>query len=209
MSKARTGMRPWHHFFLEYGQFLAAWNSFDILIEVALMRQLRLTVREACVVFASVGFGAKHNILGALMTPTEEGQRKYKIVQEAIQLAERNSFAHGFISVDEARERFVLVRREVKGSLEVRPKDFSPLLMQKHAHLFFGKFEEAMQAFGITDHDLIKYQREVESFAKPPQAPNSSRLQSATSFAEAKKLSRRERRAQKKAKLVKFRTERG
>jgi hypothetical protein len=166
---------------------------------------LRLSAREACTVFASLGFGAKHNILGALLTPSEEGKQKYTIIQDAIKLAERNGFAHGFISVSDDHERFTLVRREVKGALEAKPKVFTPIGMQRHSHTFLGKFAEAQAAFNISDDDLIRYQREIESFAKLPQGPNSRPPQSATSFAEAKKLSRRARRAQKKAQREKHR----
>ncbi len=188
---------------MEYGKFLGAWSSFDVMVEVALMRQLRLTPREACTVFASIGFGAKFHILGALITSTDSGAKKYAIIQDAVKLAERNGFAHGFISVNPDGDQFTMVRREVKGALEVKPKVFTPLTMLRHEHLFLGKFEEAQTAFSISDEDLILYQREVESYAKPPQSPSSSRPQSATSFREAKKLSRRERRAQRKAQIAK------
>lgn len=199
-----SGLTTFQHFFLEYGPFLAAWNSFDVLIEIALMRVLRLSPGEACTVFASVGFGAKHNILGALLASTEDGKQKYGIIQDAIKLAERNGFAHGFISVSENHEQFTLVRREVKGVLEVKPKVFTPLGMQRHSHTFLGKFAEAQEAFNISDDDLIRYQREIESFAKSLPNPNIRLPQSATNFAEAKQLSRRERRAQKKARRAKY-----
>jgi hypothetical protein len=193
------GITAYHSFFMQYGQFLGAWNSFDVLVEIALMRELRLTEKQACTVFASIGFGAKCHILGALLIDTEEGKRKYSLILQVVQLAERNSFVHGFISVSDDAKSFTLVRREVKGSLEIRPKIFTPLLMQKHLHIFGQKMEEAQSLFSITDADLIKYQREVESFAKASQAPDTPRPESATSFAEAKRLSRRERRTQKKA----------
>jgi hypothetical protein len=73
-----SGLTTFQHFFLEYGPFLAAWNSFDVLIEIALMRELRLTAKEACTVFASVGFGAKHNILGALLLPPKKANRNIR-----------------------------------------------------------------------------------------------------------------------------------
>lgn len=89
-NNSALGMQPYHHFFLQYGQFLACWNSFDVLIEIALMRELRLTSEEACIVFASVGFGAKCHILGALLTKSAEGKKTYRLITDAVQLAERN-----------------------------------------------------------------------------------------------------------------------
>jgi hypothetical protein len=191
------GLSPYHHFFMEYGQFLGAWMSFEVMIEVALMRLLRLDTREACAVFGSLTAGPKCHILGALLSTSPEGIAKYAIINDAVKCAERNGFAHAFISVNEEGDRFTLVRREIKGSLAVKPKVFSALTMQAHEHIFLGKFEEAMIAFGISEDDLIRHQREVESFAKPPQDPHSIRPRSATSSREAKRESRRQRRVRK------------
>jgi hypothetical protein len=189
------GITPYHHFFLQYGQFLAAWNSFDVLVEIALMRELRLTTKETCIVFASVGFGAKSFILGALLTQSEAGKEKYALITSAIQLAERNGFAHGFISVSDDQSHFTMVRRAVKGSLEVRPKIMTSLTMQKHLHVFGAKFQEAQAAFAISDGDLIIYQREVESYAKAPQAQDTPHPEAKTNSSASKKSPRKQYRA--------------
>jgi hypothetical protein len=96
-----------------------------------------------------------------------------------------------------------MVRREIKGSHEVKPKIFTALLMQKHLHIFGTKMEEAQKEFSISDADLIAYQREVESFAKENPTHSAPRPPKATSFAEAKRLSRHERKARRKALLGK------
>jgi hypothetical protein len=184
---------------MEYGQFLGAWSSFEVLVEVALMRELRLSIEEACITFASVGSGARFNILYSLLSRRPEEAPKAAIISEAVDLAERNGFAHGFISVSEDSTQFTLVRRDVKKSLTVRPKAMTPLQMQRHAHIFYGKFEEAMNAFGITDADLIQYHRGVELLAKTPQAPPLAKARSAVSFREEKRALKRERRALAKA----------
>ena len=204
MSKApQLGLTAYNHFFLQYGQFLAVWNSFDVLVEIAIMQVLRLSVEESCILSASLGFGAKSNVLLTLLNRTPAGKQKAQLISEAIQLAERNGFAHGFISVSADSETFTLVRREVKGSLEVKPRALSALQMQRHLYIVMGKFAEAQTAFSISDDDLIKYQREVESFAKAPPIPKSSSPRSATNFREAKRESRRERKARRKAETQK------
>ncbi|MGB6490498.1 MAG: hypothetical protein WBF10_03480 [Methylovirgula sp.] len=204
MSKMpQPGLTAYHYFFLQYGQFLAVWNSFDVLVEIAIMRALRLSVEESCILSGALGFGAKSNVLLALLNRSPEEKQKVQLITEAIQVAERNGFAHGFISVSADSETFTLVRREVKGSLEVKPKAFSALQMQKHLFVFMGKFAQAQQAFSISDDDLIKYQREVESFAKAHPTPKSSSPRPATSFREAKRESRRGRKARRKAETQK------
>jgi hypothetical protein len=199
MSKPSPfGLSPFSHFFMEYGQFLGAWSSFEVLVEVALMRELRLTIEEACITFASIGSGARFNVLYSLLSQHGE-THKVAIISEAVDLAERNGFAHGFISVSEDSTEFTLVRRDVKRSLTVRPKKMTPLQMQRHAHIFYGKFEEAMKVFGITDTDLIEYQRGVELLAKIPQAHPPAKARSAVSFREERRALKRERRALAKA----------
>ena len=204
MSKASPfGLQPFNHFFMEYGTFLGAWSSFEVLVEVALMRELRLSVEEACITFASVGSGARFNILYSLLSRRPEEAQKATIISEAVDLAERNGFAHGFLSVSEDGEEFTLVRRDVKKTLTVRPKNMTPLQMQRHAHVFYGKFEEAQKAFGITDADLIQYQRGVERLARIPQVPQPAKVRSAGSFREEKRALKRERRVLARARFQK------
>jgi hypothetical protein len=197
--KFATGLRPYHHFFLEYGQFFAAFNNFEVAIEIALMRLLRLSVRETSTVFASVGFAAKQNILGALLSDTPDGASKYRLITDAISLAERNGFAHGMVCMSEDEKLFTIIRREVKGSHKVTPKGYYPLQMQRHLHVFVNKTSEVQDALGISDDDLIRYQREIESLAKAPEARSAPRPPKATSFSSSTKQLRRERKAQRKA----------
>jgi hypothetical protein len=202
MSKPSPfGLQPFHHFFMEYGTFLGSWSSFEVLIEVALMRELRLSLDEACITFASVGSGARFNILYSLLSRRPQEAHKVAIISEAVDIAERNGFAHGFISVSPDGTNFTLVRRDIKKTLTVRPKTMTALQMQRHGHMFYGKFEEAQRAFGITDYDLIQYQRGVELLAKTPQAPSPAKALSAASFREAKRALKRERRALAKARI--------
>lgn len=167
------GITAYHSFFMQYGQFLAAWNSFEVLIEIALKRELKMDTKTTCIVFSSIGFAAKSHILGALLNQAGGGSAKYKLIQAAITHAERNGFAHGFISVSPNSKLFTMVRREVKGQLSVKPKEFTSLTMQKHLYVFGNMMVEAQDAFNITDNDLIKYQREVELLAKAPPAQGS------------------------------------
>lgn len=199
----KEGLTAYHHFFLSYGQFLALWSSFDIALEIALMRLLRLTVKEACTVFASVGFGAKSNIIQSLVIGLPDGPDKCKKIREAIECAERNSFAHGFVSVDEAGNIFTLTSRSVKVSLEVKPKQFSAIDMQRHMYVFGEKFDAVISAFGISEQDLIIYQREVESYGKVRSAQVPRQAEAHPTPLKAKLAPLAERLAQKKARRKK------
>lgn len=199
MSENLLGLMPYHSFFLQYGQFLGAWSTFDLLVEVAIMRELRLSVEESCIVVSSLQFGAKTHILTSLLNRTEEGKAKSAIITEAIRFAERNGFAHGFISTSEDQQRYTFVRREVKGALNVKLKTFTPLQMQKHLYVFCDKVSKAQEALSINSDELIRYQQEVESYAKAPQVPSSDRPRSETNSLEATREPRRGRKAQRQA----------
>lgn len=192
-------LTPFNNFFLQYGTFLAAWNSFEVLVEIVIMRELRLTVEESCIVNAGLGFGAKVAIAESLLNRTASGNTGAAVLAAAHAISERNGFAHSFISVNDAGTIFTQVRREVRTSLTVKPKAFTTLAMQKHANEFYAKFEEAQTYFGITDEMLIKYQREIESFAKAPATPATRRRESPTNFRSAKQQRRHEQRAQRRA----------
>jgi len=72
MADSLSPVSAYGEFFIQYGQFLAAWNSFEVLVEVAIMRELRLTVQESRILNGALGFGAKSGILRALLVRTDE-----------------------------------------------------------------------------------------------------------------------------------------
>ena len=190
-----TSLSPFNHFFMEYGKLLGAWGAFEVVIEVALMRELRLTPEEACITFASVGSGARFNILYALFNRRPSDKSKISLITEAVELAERNGLVHGFISANHSSDVFTFVRRDVKRELIVKPKIMTALQAQRHLHIFSNKVQEVQDRLAISDEDLIRYQRFVESLAKIPQAPPPAKVRPAVSFREAKQALRRERRA--------------
>jgi hypothetical protein len=192
-------LTPFSHFFMEFGQLLGAWNTFEAMVEVVIMRELRLSVEETCIVCGGLNFSSKVGIAHSLLNRTAEGKQKSSAINSAHTLAERNGFAHGIISVNEESNLFTVVRRDVKAKLSVHTKPLKSTDMQKHGHSFYAKFEEAMQICGITDHDLIVYQREIESFAQAPQSPVKPHRESPPSFRSAKQERRHKLRAQRKA----------
>src|ERR1700730_2277095 len=98
-----------------YGLFLSSWSMFETLMEVLIMRQLGLQPRETSIICAPLGPGAKRNLLVSLLNREPD---KYKqaigLINEAIKIAQRNSFAHGFFRVDLDAATFLLLTRDVK-----------------------------------------------------------------------------------------------
>lgn len=144
---------------------------------------------------AGLSFGAKANILLSLLNRSPEGKVGAALVAQAQQVAERNSFIHSLFSVDENRENFTRVRREVRNSLDVSLKTFSPQDMETHTDNFFTKFSEIQDHFKVWDIQLNEYQQAIESFAKAPVTPGSPRPSTPPSSSPSKKESPAQRRS--------------
>ena len=149
-------------FFSSYGGFLAGWAFFDLMIEMLIKRELNLPTRETSIICAGVGFGAKISILLALLARDPKTFEGIKLLRATQQAAERNNFAHGFLSMTQPGD-MRLVRREVKnGKYTVRSK---PLKIGSHMAGFLKAFEAATKYFKITDDQIDAYSRELESDA--------------------------------------------
>jgi hypothetical protein len=190
---------PFSQFFMEFGQLLGAWNSFEVMVEVVIMRELRLSVEESCIVCGGLSFSSKVYIAHSLLNRTGDGKKKSSAIHSAHTIAERNGFAHGIISVNEEGNLFTVVRRDVQMKFSVRVKPLKSTDMQKHGRTFLEKFDEAMRVCGVTEHDLISHQREVESYAQAPQSQEKPHRVSPTNFRSAKQELRHKLRAQRKA----------
>jgi hypothetical protein len=148
-------------FLREYGSFLALWSTFDLAIEIAIMRELRLSPQEASIVCAGLGFGAKTNVLYSLLSRDENNESKVAAVKEAQRLAVRNSFAHGFLFRDDEIARYCLVRREVKERYSIKSRNLDSATMTEHGLDFGALFSAAMNALKITEADLDSYAQSI------------------------------------------------
>jgi hypothetical protein len=153
-------------FFSLYGSFLQLWQSFELVIEIAIMRQLNLSIRHASIVLNSLNFSAKSSILLALLKEDAERIRsQFWQFQKAQTQAERNDFAHSFLTHwDEGQMQ--LVRRNVRnGNYSVGLRDVSATTMHDHGHQFAEALRTAHEALGITEVDVDQYVTEIESHA--------------------------------------------
>lgn len=100
-------------FYVLYGFFLTGWSSFDLMIEILIMRELKLPALETSIICAGVGFGAKIEMLYSLLTRDENNSntKGVALIKEAHKSAARNSFAHGFVDYDNKTNQVLLVTR--------------------------------------------------------------------------------------------------
>ena len=105
-------------FFGEYGVFLCVWSGFELIIEIILMRELRLDPQEASIVCGGLSAGPKVQILTSLLTRSEAGSGGASLIREAQALADRNSFAHGFLYGENEKIDFSRFKRGLSDKTE-------------------------------------------------------------------------------------------
>ncbi|WP_146986214.1 hypothetical protein [Bradyrhizobium macuxiense] len=151
-------------FFAIYGSFLQLWQTFELVIEVAIMRRLNLSARHASIVLNSLNFAAKSNILSSLLK--EEGdQEALSALGNAQTKAGRNDFIHSFLTIQDAGI-FRLVRRNIKnGNYTADLNELDVPAMFTHGAQFAEAYERAQTALGVTSEDVDQYIEAIESHA--------------------------------------------
>jgi hypothetical protein len=157
-------------FFGRYGAFLQLWQTYELFLEVMIMRTLRLSAIETSILCGSLNFASKNNILLALLNLKSTNPAGIAALRTAQAAAERNGFVHSFMTHAAHINRMHLVRRDVNaGKYKVVIKHVSKTSMQTHGDNFSIAFSKAAEANGIKESDLDAYVLEIESHA--PAAP--------------------------------------
>ena len=178
---------------LHYGDFLAFWSTFDVLIEVIIMRELAIDAEKASIVCAGLGLGAKMAIAKSLLNERPQGTPTIKLLKEAQTLAERNSFAHGFFLIEQGTATFELIRREVEDTYTARVRKMDCDAMAKHAAQFTAKVNELQKCASVSNADLADYTKHVEARALALASQDKPRPGLQTSSGKANRKSRRSR----------------
>ncbi|MFL5005675.1 MAG: hypothetical protein ACJ8DU_00110 [Microvirga sp.] len=172
-----------------YGNFLILWSRFELIVEVALMRELGLKPLQNSVVFASIPFEAKLCILQSLLTLDDKDSTGANLLADARQAAERNGFIHSVISEDEPFTRFKFVRREVKRNYTVSAKEIDFEAMDAHLAGFTTPFEAVEAHFGVSVPEIEAYTQEIESHPRAPAPRAKPRREARSSSGPSKRKS--------------------
>jgi hypothetical protein len=153
-------------FFGLYGSFLQLWQTFELVIEISIMRQLNLSARHASMVLNSLNFAAKSNILAALLKEDAlKNQDAISALSTAQTQAERNDFIHSFLTTSDVG-LMRLVRRNIRnGNYSASLRDVDATMMGNHGLQFPQALERAMDALAVTGADIDQYAKEIESHA--------------------------------------------
>jgi hypothetical protein len=97
-----------------FGNFLAKWSTYEIVVEILIMRELDITPEQASIVCTGRAVDVKLNMLQALMGERAKGHAGLSALLNARREAKRNLFVHGFFRVNRERGDLFLVSREIR-----------------------------------------------------------------------------------------------
>jgi len=154
-------------FFGRYGAFLQLWQTYELMLEVLIMRALRLSPIETSILCGSLNYSAKSNMLFALLKLKNAHPTAVAALREAQAIADRNDFVHSFLTHAEGIVSMHLVRRDVKGGkYKVDIREVNTAKMQKHGDEFQSAFQKAADLNRVRDEDVDAYVLEIESHAQ-------------------------------------------
>jgi len=141
-----------------YGLFMATWSLLEIVIEVAIAKQLSIGFLEGNIITSGMGYEQRASILRSLLARhSPEFDDVRALLTEVTRDARRNTMAHGHIRVSETTIEFI--KRSTKERLTATKAEFSTVGMVQHLDVLNQRIKVIQSRLGVTDHDL-------EAFAK-------------------------------------------
>jgi hypothetical protein len=176
--------------FSVYGLFLSLWSIFDLLVEILIVRELKIGAQETSIICGGLMFGPKISILYSLLSRHEGADTiGLSLLHNCQETANRNSFAHGFFFDNKNKDELSLIRREVKNEYFVSSRDIGLKEMVKHGLKFLNLFGEVARHFKVSIEDLHAYTKSIAEQAPIHAARAARRRKSQTSSEKAKKKS--------------------
>jgi hypothetical protein len=152
-------------FHRHYGLFLQLWQTFELMVEMVIMRQLKLTHRQTSIVCGGINFQAKLSIALTLLKEDKKANEKpIAALSKARSEAERNDFVHSLLSHSRKLGILHLLRREVRpAGYSVDRRVMTPDTMREHGDKFADACEAVMVQLNISQDDIDAYVRAIES----------------------------------------------
>lgn len=154
-------------FLHDYAALMMLWAEFELAIEAKIAEIANLAPRDASIIVGSLNFGAKSNILYALLAERNDTLIAPK-VRAVIDHAQRNVLIHSSPAGDEATGRFSFFRRDVGNRYVVSHLNFTDKTFNQHWLNFRQLEHEALVAMSFTDETLQQYAREAGLFEPTP-----------------------------------------
>jgi hypothetical protein len=161
-----------------YGLFMTTWAVLEVVIEVAITKQLGLDGTRGNIVTSGLQFERRASILRSLLAlhGTTHAQA-IKLITQITQDARRNTLTHGLVRV--SQETLDFVKRETVNSLKATKITFTTVDLVAHVQKVNGSIMKLQELLGITDADLEEFSIIAENLANKsatsPKPPNSTK----------------------------------
>jgi hypothetical protein len=155
---------PMRLLLLNYGAFLTEWAHFELVIELALKRELGLTYKQTHILCANLQHATKFDILKSLLNQKENTNReKIRALQNAKDNASRNHLIHALLVHRDKQTVLDFVKREAKGNLVFKSRRYTADSMYEHLRKFGDLVKEAEKLFGITTSHYREHYKAVQA----------------------------------------------
>jgi hypothetical protein len=162
-KRTRVEMARARELFGQYGLFMVAWSSFEIVIEIAIAKALGLWPEDASLMLGSLTSGPKLDRLKRLLERSPDSKAKLDAVNVAARLAERNALVHSFVM--DRGETFIFVSRDTIKRKSINVKQFTVQEMAKHNREFADAVLSAQRELGVSDQDFDDYTHRLTTIA--------------------------------------------
>ncbi len=174
-------------FLVEYGNFLALWSTFDVMVEIILHAPTPAGARGSINRMRRARLRGQNAYANVAVEPRLNNAESVKLLKRAQALAERNSFAHGFFRTSRDDATYHLIKREVKETYEAKLRVLDFVKMGDHAAQFIEIFSTVQAHFQISDADVDAYTGPIEALALTRASKDKPRPERQSMFVKAKK----------------------
>jgi hypothetical protein len=158
------------------GAFVILWSVFEAVLEIGIMRELKLSPVKSAIVTCEMGTKARSGCLRSLISLDRPKHEALGLILRIINEGERNTIHHGMIQVRPAPIKFI--KRTAGGSYKETITSFSSQKMQSHINKLSGLINSLQSSLGITDNDLntfLEESRPTSNSSMSPKPPSSKR----------------------------------
>ena len=140
-----------------YGTFMVSWSVLESVLEVAIMKQLKISELQAAIVTSSLGFRARSTILSSLLNlHGDEYSEAVKVLNKITQNAKRNTFVHGHIFVGE-QEKLTFVKADVNQKYRAKRVTLTAVELYLHVLEINSSVAVLQKLLAISDDELNSF----------------------------------------------------
>ena len=163
-----------------YGLFMVIWSVLEVVIEIAIIKQLGTGMVQGSIVTTGLGFKSRASILRSLLALDKKRHAQaISLINTVTQEAKRNTLVHGHIFVGDNKITFV--KRTVDQELKSSVTTFTLPELTALVSLISNKVVKLQAMLDVPDADLTSFANIGRNLAtksatlhKPPNSTKTS-----------------------------------